>query len=380
MSSKSTNEDTKGLNPSSQSHYPVPTDNSNVERAVPRSMIGKAVTIRGDIAAREDVLINGRLEGSIALKSNKLEIGVDGHIEANMFAKVIVVSGKAFGDVYASDQVVVTKTGSVIGDIYTADVSIEDGAHIKGNIDMQKQDVFKQHAVPEIQDESHNKSSGFGFLFKKGREHEHEQAEHDAGQGDHAHVNVSEELIPLSVNNKSDSENLYPDQSIIGESVMIKGELIAEEDVVVKGQIDGVIYFKNNSLGLGPHSQIHANIFVKSIVAHGEVKGDIYASDQIILKKPGHVNGKLHSPRVSTEKGAVIMGSIIMEAQNIEEIYANFTGSRATDQHQSGTVENRERMEAAAHPARTAEERADSGSRAAASTKESGWPIFYPRS
>lgn len=379
MSTKTASDESKSLQLSSQGHaVSVSGGHATAEqKIIHRSLIGKAVTIRGDLSAREDILINGKLQGSIALKSNHLEIGPDGCIEANTFAKVVVVSGKLIGDVYASDQVVVTKTGSVVGNIYTADVSIEDGAHIKGDVDMQRQDIFRNHAASEIDDESHNKASGFGFLFKKGREHEH--GEHAADHAEHAHINISEELIPLSANSESSSGVLYPEQSIIGETIMIKGELIAGEDVIVQGQIDGVIYFLNNSIGIGPHSQVHGNIFVKSIISHGAVKGDVYASDQIILKKPGHVNGKLHSPRVSTEKGAVIMGSIVMEPQNIEEVYANFSSAHAVDHQHPVSSEHKSHAEDVQIVSRAAETVHDDGQKASVSSKESGWPIFYPR-
>lgn len=372
MSFKTTSEETKNSNQSNSSQMlPVPTENPKFDQLSSQSsLLGRAVFVKGDISAKEDMKINGRVEGTIALKEHKLEIGLGGHIQANTFAKIIVISGELFGDVYASEQVIVTKTGRITGDIYTADVSIEDGAHIKGNIDMQKQDIFKQHAISEINDENNAKGSGFGFLFKKGREVT--PTETATIQDLHESINVSDELMPLSADNKATANRPYSERSVIGETVVIKGELISEEDVVIQGHIDGTIYFKNNNLGVGAHSQIKGNIFVKSMVGHGEIKGDIFASDRVIIKKPGHVYGKIHSPRVSTEKGAVLMGSIVMEAQNIEQLFASMGGStvleRARDQEDTETGSSGE-----AGGRHTA---ASAGSH----SKDTAWPIFYPRS
>src|SRR5207247_7510548 len=140
---------------------------------------------------------------------------------------------------------------------------------------------------------------------------------------------IAQELTAHPIEANPEIAGLNIEQSLLGETVVIKGELIAEEDVIVQGHVDGIIYFKNSSLGVGAHGEIKANIFVKSLIHHGRTSGDIYASDQVSIKKPGQVFGRIFSPRVSTEKGAVIMGSILMEPQNIEEVYATLNGGAA---------------------------------------------------
>lgn len=356
---------------------PTTDDKLNTEPHSPRSLIGENVYFEGEITSREDMLIDGRVDGTIALKANALEIGVGGRIRANVFAKLIVVSGELIGDIYASDQVVVTKTGKITGDIYTADVSIEDGAHIKGNIDMQKQDIFKQQAMSESTDEAHSKGAGFGsFLFnKKARDlvQSDVSAIHDIHE---SNINVAEELAPLSTETAVNLENHDAAQSSIGESIMLKGKLISEEDLVMHGHFDGIIYFKNNSLGVGPHSQIKARVIVKSLVSHGEIRGDIFASSQVMIKKPGHVQGNIYSPRVSTEKGAVLKGSISMEPQDIEKVFASFEGT-------TGTIDktpHQQKAEVRANANDDEEgEAGSSGQRGSMQHKDSAWPIFYPR-
>lgn len=323
MSAKPTNEEVKAnTNLSSQVEttvIPATTEKSNYESMTsPSSLIGKTVCIKGNIAAKEDMLIDGRIEGTLVLKNNKLEIGPSARIEANAVAKIMIISGEVKGDVYASDQVKVTKTGKVFGNIYAADVCIEDGALLKGNIDMDKQDISKHNFFPDFEEDPHSKSASFGLLFKRMREIAHLDA--PPIQSEDAFIitkNSSDELLVLN------QENPFAGKSLIGEAVMIKGEVIAEEDVVVQGQIDGIVYFKNNSLIVGHNAQIQANIFVKSIVMHGEIKGDVYANDKVVIKRPGHIFGDLHSPRVSIESGAVLMGNIEMEPQNIEKAFAD---------------------------------------------------------
>lgn len=381
MSFKSENEVTESLDTVHVQTLPASSEKANSEQHAPitGSLVGKAVYIKGDVSAREDLMVNGRVDGTIALKVNKLEIGLSGRIQANVFAKTIIVSGEMIGDLYASDQVIVTKSGRVTGDIYTADVSIEDGALVRGSIDMQKQDVFKQNAVPDMLDHDNEKSSSFGFLFKKGRDIPHTSAVLLPDLREN--IEIADELTSLPVDINLGTACPYAERSLIGETVVIKGELMSEEDVIVQGQVDGVIYFKNCSLGIGAHAEIKANIFVKSMVHHGRTSGDIYASDQVSIKKPGQVFGRIFSPRVSTEKGAVLMGSISMEPQNIEEIFAKLNGAAATDDsHQS---ENNTAAKGTVNPKATDDASDESGSAGATGVagmnKNTAWPIFYPR-
>jgi len=370
MSFKSENEVTESVNAEQNQTLPISSETTDTEQhaSATGSLVGKAVHIKGDVSAREDMLVNGRIDGTIALKVNKLEVGLSGRVQANVFARVIIVSGEMIGDLYASDQVIVTKSGRVTGDIYTADVSIEDGAHVKGNIDMQKQDVFKQHAIPDMNDQYQEKSSGFGFLFKKGRDASHAAVEllPDLRENNE----IAEELtsLPIDINLGQDACP-FAERSLIGETVVIKGELLSEEDVIVQGHVDGTVYFKNCSLGVGAHAEIKANIFVKSMVHHGRTSGDIYASDQVSIKKPAQVFGRIFAPRVSTEKGSVIMGSVAMEPQNIEEVFAKLQGVAELVQEpsQQETIAN---VDASVNADDT---------QYAGINKNTAWPIFYPR-
>ena len=98
--------------------------------------IGPSVHIKGTLSGREDLTVDGRVEGKITLKEHVLTIGTNGQIEAALQAKAVIVHGKVVGDVTADNRVEVTSSGSVTGDIRAPRVAIADGAMFRGSIDM----------------------------------------------------------------------------------------------------------------------------------------------------------------------------------------------------------------------------------------------------
>ncbi len=101
------------------------------------AQIGKSVVIKGDLSGSEDLYVDGQVEGSIALKNNSLTVGPNGQVKASVEAKGIIIQGKLEGNVQASDRVDLRKTAVVTGDITTQRISIEEGAYLKGKIDIQ---------------------------------------------------------------------------------------------------------------------------------------------------------------------------------------------------------------------------------------------------
>lgn len=99
-------------------------------------MIGKTITIKGDISGEESLLVEGRVDGTIHLKNNDLTVGQSGRVNANVTANVVRIDGEVTGDIIGIEKVVVTKTGRVHGNIVGPRVTLEDGAKFKGSIDM----------------------------------------------------------------------------------------------------------------------------------------------------------------------------------------------------------------------------------------------------
>jgi len=103
-----------------------------------QATIGKSLVIKGEVSGSESLYIDGRVEGSINLSGNRVTIGRNGVVNANIVAREIVVIGKVKGNLQASDRVDIRNEGSLTGDVVAQRISIEDGAFFKGGIDIRK--------------------------------------------------------------------------------------------------------------------------------------------------------------------------------------------------------------------------------------------------
>ena len=112
------------------------------------AMIGKAVKIIGQMFSKEDLYVDGDVEGTIECKENKLTIGPNGKLQAAVSAREVVVLGQIKGNVEATDRIEIRKDARLIGDIKTARIIIEDGAYFKGSIDIVKHDVKPSAPAP----------------------------------------------------------------------------------------------------------------------------------------------------------------------------------------------------------------------------------------
>jgi len=98
--------------------------------------IGAGLAIRGEIIGKEDLQIDGKVDGPISLHGHELTVGPTGQLNSEIHAGELIVFGKIVGDVHARGRVDIKKDGSIIGDISSARISIEDGAHFKGRIEI----------------------------------------------------------------------------------------------------------------------------------------------------------------------------------------------------------------------------------------------------
>src|SRR5579862_974710 len=120
--------------PSETPAPPRPVSASTADQAT----IGKSLVIKGEVTGSESLYIDGRVEGSINLAGNRVTVGRNGVVSANINAREIVVLGKVRGNLTASDRVDIRSDGSLTGDVVAARISIEDGAYFKGGIDIRK--------------------------------------------------------------------------------------------------------------------------------------------------------------------------------------------------------------------------------------------------
>jgi len=100
--------------------------------------IGPSIFIKGELQGDEDLTIDGRVEGKIELRDHNLTIGPNGKIKADLHANTIVIAGDVQGHAYAKERVEIAPTGRLNGDIAAPRITIADGAHFKGSVDMER--------------------------------------------------------------------------------------------------------------------------------------------------------------------------------------------------------------------------------------------------
>jgi cytoskeletal protein CcmA (bactofilin family) len=121
---------------------PVPVSSTpyRVPESDPRNTatIGKAVKVVGQIFTKEDLYVDGDVEGTIESQDNKVTVGPNGRVQAGIKAREVVILGQVKGNVEAADKVDIRKDARLEGDIVSSRISIEDGALFKGSIDIRK--------------------------------------------------------------------------------------------------------------------------------------------------------------------------------------------------------------------------------------------------
>ena len=123
-----------------QSRSPQPTTQAPVRPPEPArkdiAVIGPTITIKGEITGKENLEIQGKLEGTIDMKEHRVTVGEKGCVKADVHAKSIHVAGEVEGNLFGDDEVVLRESGRLLGNITAARVTLEDGSKFKGSIDM----------------------------------------------------------------------------------------------------------------------------------------------------------------------------------------------------------------------------------------------------
>ena len=115
-----------------------------------QATIGKSLVVKGEVTGSESLYIDGKVEGAINLPGNRVTIGRNGQVSANISAREVVVLGKVRGNINASDRVDIRSEGSLTGDVIAQRISIEDGAFFKGGIDIRKPGQAKDGSVAAL--------------------------------------------------------------------------------------------------------------------------------------------------------------------------------------------------------------------------------------
>lgn len=111
-------------------------------------MIGPSIKIKGEVSGDEDLLIQGRVEGTINLHEHEVMVGESGEVSADVNARTVKIDGKVNGDITATEIVIISRLGNVRGNIVAPRVTLEDGGVFKGSIDMDPGDTGSKGAKP----------------------------------------------------------------------------------------------------------------------------------------------------------------------------------------------------------------------------------------
>jgi len=128
------------------SYTPVKTAAPMLEQAT----IGRTLVIKGEVSGSEALFIDGHVEGTISFPESRVTIGRNGNVAANINAKELVIMGKVQGNVECADRLDIRADGSLTGDVITHRFSVEEGAVLKGGIEVRATEKkVQQHNQPK---------------------------------------------------------------------------------------------------------------------------------------------------------------------------------------------------------------------------------------
>ena len=100
--------------------------------------------------------------------------------------------------------------------------------------------------------------------------------------------------------------------SLFGSSLVFKGELSADEEIIIQGTVEGTIAHHKKNVTIGKHGRVFALIHANSVTIEGRVDGDIHGDEFVVMTEGSEVNGNIFCPRISMEDGARFNGTIHM--------------------------------------------------------------------
>jgi cytoskeletal protein CcmA (bactofilin family) len=112
------------------------TPMKSITSPVEQATIGRSVVIKGEVSGNESLYIDGRIEGSLTFKDHRVTVGRNGVVSANISAREVVIMGKVTGNIECSDRVDIRSEGSLTGDIQSRRISVEDGALLRGSVQL----------------------------------------------------------------------------------------------------------------------------------------------------------------------------------------------------------------------------------------------------
>ena len=108
----------------------------------------------------------------------------------------------------------------------------------------------------------------------------------------------------------------------VGSSVVIKGELLAREDVVIAGRVEGTITVEGHLVVVEPGGHVSADVVAKGVVIAGTVSGSVVAEERIELRSTARVEGEISAPRIAIAEGATLSGRVETAARPASQLKA----------------------------------------------------------
>lgn len=102
-------------------------------------------------------------------------------------------------------------------------------------------------------------------------------------------------------------------QAVLGPSITIKGTLSGQEDFLIEGRVQGEVSFKQHVVTVGKRGRVDADLYCKRIFVEGEVQGNLFGEELVVIRSSGKVKGNATAPRVSIEDGAQFRGAVDMQ-------------------------------------------------------------------
>ena len=114
----------------------------------------------------------------------------------------------------------------------------------------------------------------------------------------------------------SGTEKQLKERATIGPSISIKGEISGEEDLTIQGRVEGTVDLNQNNVTIVNSGCVRGDICAKIISIEGEVEGDLFGEEKIVVRGTGVVRGNMMAPRVILEDGAKLKGNIDTERES----------------------------------------------------------------
>jgi cytoskeletal protein CcmA (bactofilin family) len=122
------------------------TPPKNITSSMEQATIGRSVVIKGEVSGAESLYVDGRIEGTVNFADSRVTIGRSGVIVANINAKEVVIMGTVTGNIHCTDRLDIRSEGSLTGDVVTPRICVEDGAVLKGAVEVRAEQLQNEKA------------------------------------------------------------------------------------------------------------------------------------------------------------------------------------------------------------------------------------------